>query len=121
MIKNINAGPYLEVNNYGSDYVNSVPSSYNAPGFGMVRYNAVSGSLETYDGTKWVNILSSVNIGLSKDALDLLEWAKEERNRQLKYRLLAKDNVTIADALEKVQDAESKLREIVILCETTEH
>lgn len=86
----------------------------------MVRYNPNVSAMEVWDGSTWVNISASSEVSLTEDTIELLEWARKERSRQRQYEALAKNNVTIADAIERVKDAELRLRELAILCETSE-
>lgn len=75
--------------------------------------------MEVWDGASWINVSASSDVSLTHDTIELLEWARKERDKQLRYEAMAKNNVTIADALESVKDAELRLRELAILCDTS--
>lgn len=103
MITNIfNSGPYLTVmHNPGvSPYIN--PSQ---PMTGLVRY--VSNRLEVYDGSSWQQIGGgSASISLTGEATEILDWAREERNRQVQREELIKKNPALQKAWEAVKRAE---------------
>lgn len=80
MIKNIAGSAYITVNG-------STPSmpyiSPGANGAGMVRYNGNMQQLEINDGNSWLSIgMSYPTIELSRDAIEILEWARLERTKQ---------------------------------------
>ena len=116
MIKTISTQDnYLSINQYSNFvYPNN---SVNNGGLGMVRYNFSTHTLEVYDGSNWRDIGINVGIGLNPSLSDVLNWAKNQQEIEKRAGELAKENVTIADALEKVNDAKSQLQELVILCE----
>ena len=91
----------------------------NTGAVGMLRYNPSSANMEVWDGSTWISISASTDVSLTQDTIELLEWARKERNKQLRYKAMAKDNVTLADALESVKDAELRLLELAILCDTS--
>lgn len=124
MIKHIVTGPYMSISTYTDTYIDTYSSSANQGGIGQVRFNPSAQNIEVWDGHSWKSIMSRSEITLDQAAIDLLDWARAERDRQRHYAELAKTNVTIADALESVKDAELRLRELAILCEeskTSEH
>lgn len=116
MIKNLNAGPFLKVGHYGGNYLGA-PNPSMASGFGMLRYNQQSQSIEVYDGSAWINIATSVEVSLDNEAVELLVWAKEQKQRQEQLERLAKENVTIQDALNSLRSAEERLNIVRALCE----
>ena len=117
MIKTISVGKFLNTTVYGGSTVSPYNSSPNTGGTGMVRFNPSSATIETYDGSSWVNISGHYDINLTDEAKELLEWAKKERDRQERIEVLAKSNVTIADALKKLDEAKEQLAVLQILVE----
>jgi hypothetical protein len=109
---------YITTSHYGgAGYISSNQSTGGA--VGMTRYNTNSTNMEVWDGQSWISISSNTEVSLTQDVIELLEWARAERTRQLAYAAMAKKNVTIADAIERVKDAELQLRELAILCDDT--
>ena len=103
MIKSIySTGPFLQVNggNPGTPYIN--PTGGGA-GVGNMRYNPNSQNIEVYDGYTWI-IMSSytAQIGLSSDAVELLEWARQKRTEEAKIKALADKHPGIKDLKEKL-------------------
>ena len=117
MIKTISVGKFLNSTVYGAGTVSPYNSSPNTGGVGMVRFNPASATLEVYDGSSWINISGHYDINLTEEAKELLEWAKKERDRQERIEVLAKSNVTIADALKKLDEAKEQLAVLQILVE----
>lgn len=111
MIKDIySSSPFLTVNQY---------NNYNGGGnaAGLIRWSASSQSLETWDGFSWMPIGGNVDVSLTIEAQELLEWAREERSRQRRLEEKAKTNDTIRNALDRCRAAEEQLRIVEILCD----
>lgn len=120
MIKSIiGSGRYTMVSGSSSStYVNGYSG---LQGVGNMRYNTSTQSVEVYDGNNWVLLnMGHATVGLTGDAESAIEWAINERNERIRLEHLAKDNVTIADALAKVRQAEEQLKVIATLCEKEE-
>jgi len=116
MIKNLSQGPFLKVGHYGGNYLGA-PNPSMASGFGMLRYNQQSQNIEVYDGSAWVSVSQTVDVSLDDEAIELLRWAREQKQRQESLERLAKENVTIQDALNSLRDAEERLSIVRALCE----
>lgn len=98
-----------------STYVNGYSG---AQGVGNMRYNTTNQSMEVFDGNNWIMLnMSYPTVGLTADAENILDWAREERDRRFKAETMAKTNVTVADALERMREAEQQLKVIIALCE----
>jgi hypothetical protein len=70
---------------------------------GMVRYNGLTKNFEVYDGTTWITVQSSVaSVGLTTEAVGLLEWAREKRNDEARLKALADKHPGIKDLKEKL-------------------
>jgi hypothetical protein len=121
MIKGIvAAGQYTMVSNGNSStYVNAYGG---AQGVGNVRFNTTNQNLEVFDGSSWVMLnMSFASVGLTGEAESLLDWAREERAARQKAENMALTNVTVADALNRVREAEQQLIVIAALCEQQEN
>ena len=95
------AGPYI---NPGS------------PSAGMLRYH--NNQMQVYDGTAWLVMGGSVNIGLSGEAEEILVWAREKMRAEREARAMAEQYPAVADALNAVWESEQQLKTIVALCRT---
>ncbi len=104
--------PYLTVSAYNGNL------GYISPGAqaGSVRYNTSMNTMEVFDGVVWQNISGHVDVGLSIDATQALDWAKRKMAREAELNALAKDHPTVAAALEAVRKAEEQLDILAILC-----
>jgi hypothetical protein len=73
---------------------------------GMLR---VSGSdLQAFDGANWVNIPSSyATVSLDQDVLDIVQWARKQRDKQTKREALIKNNPALTKAWEAIMRAEA--------------
>lgn len=92
-----------------------------AQGVGNMRYNTTSQCIEVFDGTSWIMLnMGHANVYMSGDAENAIDWAIKERNERLKIEHMAKENVTVADALDRVRLAEEQLKVIAALCEQEE-
>lgn len=120
MIKGITGtGQFLTVSNGSSStYVNGYSG---AQGVGNVRFNTTNQNLEVFDGNSWIMLnMSYASVGLTGEAESLLEWARQERAARQKAESMALTNVTVADALNRVREAEQQLIVIAALCEQEE-
>lgn len=105
MIKNIAGSTYITVNG-------STPSmpyiSPGANGAGMVRYNGNMQQLEINDGNSWLSIgMSYPTIELSRNAVEVLEWASLERTKQR----LIEERIDQNPALKKAYEAVLRAQE----------
>lgn len=110
MIKGIMGGNGVIVNggNTSVPYVN-MSTSYgnnNNPMQGMMR---ISGSdIQVFDGTSWMNISSSyATVELNGETQAILQWAREQRDKQYKREQLMKDNPSLQKAMEAIERAEA--------------
>jgi hypothetical protein len=120
MIKDIiSSSEYLRVTgNQTSNYVNGQSG---LQGVGNIRYNTTNQNFEVYDGFNWIMINMSVaNVGLNAEAVALLDWAKKQKEREEKLERLARENVTIQDALGELRRAEERVIILQILCEQSQ-
>jgi osmotically-inducible protein OsmY len=121
MIKGIsNAGKYLQVSGGGTSslYMNSFSGQSMV---GNMRYNPSSQNVEVYDGNTWLTMPSTYStISLTGEAEALLDWARDQRNKQWEREALAKKHPAIAAAVEAVKRAEEQLEVTVILSKDEE-
>ena len=105
MIKSVISGSsYIQVSGGQSPvpYINSGIQSA-----GMMRYNTSSQNVEVYDGTGWQQLDGGyVTVGLNGEAESLLDWARQERDRQAKRDQMIKDNPALQKAWEAVKREE---------------
>lgn len=118
MIKTINAGPGLTVNNSYANwptFYNNATSSGNTL-IGQVRYNGSSQNFEVYDGASWL-IMSSAypTIDLAPHVQAVVSWAQTKIAEESRLRELAAKHPTVADALEAVKRAEEQVQIVAAL------
>lgn len=109
MIKGIMGGQGVVVSggNTSVPYVNMTTYGNNTnPMQGMMR---ISGSdIQVFDGNTWMNISSSyATVELNGDTQSILQWAREQRDKQYKREQLIKDNPALQKAYEAIERAEA--------------
>ena len=115
MIKNVyGSGRYLTtLNNSATNYMNNFSG---AQGLGNMQFNTTNQRIEVWDGHMWQPLLmTDVSVSLTQDAVDAIAWADQQRQEEVKIRVLAERNPTVADQLAAVREAEEKLRMTVEL------
>jgi hypothetical protein len=117
MIKTINGGPGIKVNNG----YNTWPSFYNSPSngnslVGQLRYNGSSQNLEVYDGSTWIMMANMhPTVELTGDVQAILNWAREKIHEENRIKALADKHPSVADALQAVAHAEEQVRIVAAL------
>jgi len=105
MIKGITGGSQFLTVSGGSSYP-YVPQNSNNPIQGMIRVNGQD--LQVFDGSCWISMAASyANVDLTGEAQSILQWARDERNKQMKREQLIKDNPALQKAYEAIQRAEA--------------
>ena len=121
MIKGINTGTGLQVNNgYTSwpQFYNSVNTNGNTL-VGQLRYNGSNQNLEVYDGNTWIIMNSTYpTIELSPHVQSVINWAQIKMNEEARIKELAAKHPTVADAIEAVKRAEEQVRIVAALVDT---
>ena len=116
MINNIyngSTGGYINVVGGGSG-IPYISPSHNNPAVGMVRVNG--NTLEVFDGNGWLALAAnSAEISLSQQAISALDWVTKKMHEETQLRALAENNVTVADALARYEEAQEQLRIILTL------
>jgi hypothetical protein len=105
MIKGIMGGPGVNVLG-GSTTVPYVNQNSSNPMQGMIR---IFGSdMQVFDGTAWINLSASYStVELNGETQAILQWAREERDKQAKRQQLIKDNPALQKAMEAIEKAEA--------------
>lgn len=113
MITNVySTGAFVTVNSsVGGPYINA-----GAPSAGMLRYH--NQQVQVYDGSSWLAMTGTANVGLSWEAEEIMSWAREKMQQEREARAMALDYPAVADALGVVREAEEQLKTIVALCRT---
>ena len=105
MIKSITGGPGVIVNG-GNVSFPYVPQNANNPIQGMLRLNGQD--IQTFDGSGWVTVGASyANVSLDTESLDLLQWARTQRQIELNRKTLIENNPALEKAYEAIQRAEA--------------
>jgi hypothetical protein len=128
MIKGImQSGKYVHVTGGYPTSVNIPYNYYSSPGnsapsvAGDVRYNASFMGLEIFDGSVWVQWNPSyANVGLSPEAEELLDWAKEKRSKELEIEKLAEDNPSVQDLVAQIKEKQDQLDMVTTLLKSPE-
>ena len=88
----------------------SASSTYISPGSsgaGMMRYNGNMNCIEVNDGISWKELSGSyASVGLTQEAEALLDWAREQRNKQQARKYAAESNPALKKAYEAIRRAE---------------
>jgi hypothetical protein len=70
---------------------------------GMVRYNGNSQNFEVYDGSTRMTMYSSVaTVSLDYDVQNILNWAKDKMQEDLRLKELARKHPGIEDLQQKL-------------------
>jgi hypothetical protein len=105
MLKGLMSGKGTVVSggNYGYPYV---PTNSNNPIQGMLRLN--NQDMQVFDGSSWITVGASyASVDLDADTQSLLEWARNERQRQS----LREERVRNNPALQKAYAAVLRAQE----------
>ena len=71
---------------------------------GQVRYNLSNQCMEVFDGNMWQMVGSSfASIGLTQEAEELLDWAKQKRQEEVNLKMRMEEHPGLKDAYEKFQ------------------
>lgn len=115
----INNAYVTQGQNYLQAYVIPPPTPYVSSTetmAGIVRIK--SGMWQVNDGCTWQTMSNgSINLNLTPEAIEILNWAKTKMSLEQRAIELARKNPSIADALEQVRRAEQELQVLTILSE----
>lgn len=89
-------------------YVN-MSNNYNGNGNpmqGMMRINGTD--IQVFDGSTWMNLASSyATVELDASTQSILQWARDQRDKQFKREQLMKTNPALQKAMEAIERAEA--------------
>ena len=95
-------------------YINSNPDN---PIQGMIRING--SDLQVFTGSSWQMLSTSyATVGLDQDVLDLVQWARTQRQLEMNRKTLIENNPALQKAYEAVKRAEANFD---ILSKFVEH
>ena len=121
MIKNINTGSGLQINNgyaHWPNFYNTVSGTGNTL-LGQLRYNGTSQNLEVYDGSSWITLTSSYpTIDLAPHVQAVITWAQIKMAEETRLKELAAKHPSVADAITAVDRAQEQVRIVAALVET---
>jgi len=104
MIKGITGGKYVMVQGGSSTDPYITPGSVGA---GMIRYNSNMNCMEVNDGNMWKQLgMSYATITLDAEAESILNWAKQERDKQRLREKRIQENPALRKAYEAILRAE---------------
>ena len=109
MIKDIMAsGRYVQVQGgSASTYVNGYSG---LQGVGNMRYNTSSQNMEVFDGNNWIQLgMGYTSVGLTGEAESLLDWARQKRDEELRWKALAEKNSAVKIAMDNLEEARRQL------------
>ena len=105
MIKGVIGGSGINVQG-GHTSFPYVPQNSSNPIQGMLRMNGQD--IQVFDGSSWINVGSSFStVELNGETQAILQWAREERDKQAKRQQLIKDNPALQKAMEAIEKAEA--------------
>jgi hypothetical protein len=104
MIKGLTGGPGIAAS--GGITYPYIPMNPNNPIQGMLRLNGQD--IQTFDGSGWITLGASyANVSLDADSLDLLQWARTQRQLELNRKTLIENNPALQKAQEAIKRAEA--------------
>ena len=89
----------------GNTTVPYINQNHSNPMQGMIR---IWGSdMQVFDGTAWMNLSTSyATVTLDQDILDIIQWARTQRQLELNRATLIKNNPALQKAQEAIERAE---------------
>ena len=102
----------------GNTAVPYIPQISENPIQGMIR---IWGSdMQVFTGSGWQTLSTSyATASLDQDILDILAWARKERDKQLEYDRMAKDHPAVKIAYDNFQKSRQQLEVTVKLSQDT--
>lgn len=102
----MSSGRYITVLNGSGNTLPYLSTSNNDPAMGDVR--VVNGQLSCWTGSGWQPIAGSYpSVGLTTEAELLLDWAREQKNKEIIREQLIKDNPALQKAYDAIKKAEA--------------
>ena len=106
----LSSSPFIFVSDTGKPYIGN-----NGQAAGMVRFNTGSQHLEAYDGSTWIQIANHQNIGMTGEAVEAIQWARDKIVKEKQLKELAEKHPGVADAMEQLKQASEQLEIMVQL------
>lgn len=105
MIKGITGGTGIFASGGSMNYP-YIPQNSNNPIQGMLRLNGQD--IQTFDGSGWITVAASyANVSLDSDSLELLQWARTQRQLEMNRKTLIENNPALQKAQEAIKRAEA--------------
>ena len=105
MIKGVMSGSGINVQG-GHTSFPYIAQNSNNPIQGMIRVHGQD--LQVFDGSTWIMLGTNYStVELNGDTQAILQWAREQRDKQVKREQLIKDNPALAKAYEAIERAEA--------------
>jgi hypothetical protein len=84
------------------------------PMTGMLRINGTE--MEVFNGSSWLPLSTSyATVGLDQDVLDIIQWARKQRDQEKEWYNLASSNEAVRIALDHLEQAKTRLELTTIL------
>jgi hypothetical protein len=105
MIKGVMSGSGINVQGGGASFP-YIPQNSNNPIQGMIRVQGQD--MQVFDGSSWIALGTSYpTVELNGEVQVLLEWAREQRNKQLVRENRIQNNPALRKAYEAIERAEA--------------
>jgi hypothetical protein len=89
------------------------PNSNN-PMTGMLRINGTE--MEVFNGSSWQMLSTSyATVGLDQGVLDIIQWARIQRDQESEWYKLASSNEAVRIALDQLEQAKTRVELTAIL------
>jgi hypothetical protein len=102
-------------------YLTTSGGTYIIPGTngaGVVRFNPLTSRMEVNDGTLWIEAGTEVQIHLSSEAVNAIDWVKKKMAEEEELKRIAATNQALRSALDNVEQARRELDLIFNLTKT---
>jgi len=83
-----------------------IPMNSENPIQGMIRVHGTD--MQVFNGSMWTTLATSyATVELNGDTQAILQWAREERDKQFKRQQLIKNNPALQNAMDAIERAEA--------------
>jgi hypothetical protein len=91
-----------------------VGPNINNPITGMLRINGTE--MEVFNGSSWQMLSTSyATVGLDQGVLDIIQWARIQRDQESEWYKLASSNEAVRIALDQLEQAKTRVELTAIL------
>jgi len=70
---------------------------------GMLRYNTQSTRIEVYNGVSWLEFGGHAEVGLDREAEEIMSWAQEKMREDREFEELCRQHPGLQEAYERLQ------------------